>query len=309
MKRCPISYEPLVGGADYSPQGLRLLDRTLTSLARLEFTAEQQRQEALNRAGKMSVQGLQLKLSAVLRIKQGRFEIVDRGGRFILKPPSLDYPELPENEDVTMRMAAAVGIEVPVHGLLRANDGSLTYFIKRFDRQGRDRLPQEDFAQLTGASRETKYDSSMEKVAAAIDRFCTFPAIEKVKLFERTLFSFLAGNEDMHLKNFSLITLEGKVELAPAYDFLNTTIVLKNPKEELALPLNGKKSRLTRKDIVDYFAREHLRINDRLRAEVLARFNQVLPVWRELLGQSFLSPEMNRKFLSTIEERRQRLRL
>jgi serine/threonine-protein kinase HipA len=309
MKRCPISYEPLVGGADYSPQGLRLLDRTLTSLARLEFTAEQQRQEALNRAGKMSVQGLQLKLSAVLRIKQGRFEIVDRGGRFILKPPSLDYPELPENEDVTMRMAAAVGIEVPVHGLLRANDGSLTYFIKRFDRQGRNRLPQEDFAQLTGASRETKYDSSMEKVAAAIDRFCTFPAIEKVKLFERTLFSFLAGNEDMHLKNFSLITLEGKVELAPAYDFLNTTIVLKNPKEELALPLNGKKSRLTRKDIVDYFAREHLRINDRLRAEVLARFNQVLPVWRELLGQSFLSPEMNRKFLSTIEERRQRLRL
>ena len=309
MKRCPISYEPLVGGADYSPQGLRLLDRTLTSLARLEFTAEQQRQEALNRAGKMSVQGLQLKLSAVLRIKQGRFEIVDRGGRFILKPPSLDYPELPENEDVTMRMAAAVGIEVPVHGLLRANDGSLTYFIKRFDRQGRDRLPQEDFAQLTGASRETKYDSSMEKVATAIDRFCTFPAIEKVKLFERTFFSFLAGNEDMHLKNFSLITREGKVELAPAYDFLNTTIVLKNPKEELALPLNGKKSRLTRKDIVDYFAREHLRINDRLRAEVLARFNEALPVWRELLGQSFLSPKLNQKFLSTIEERRQRLRL
>jgi serine/threonine-protein kinase HipA len=309
MKRCPISYEPLVGGADYSPQGLRLLDRTLTSLARLEFTAEQQRQEAISRAGKMSVQGLQLKLSAVLRIKQGRFEIVDRAGRFILKPPSLDYPELPENEDVTMHMAAAVGIEVPVHGLLRANDGSLTYFIKRFDRQGRDRLPQEDFAQLTGASRETKYDSSMEKVATAIDRFCTFPAIEKVKLFERTFFSFLAGNEDMHLKNFSLITREGKVELAPAYDFLNTTIVLKNPKEELALPLNGKKSRLARKDIVDYFAREHLRINDRLLAEVLARFNKALPVWRELLGQSFLSPEMNQKFLSTIAERRQRLHL
>lgn len=309
MKRCPISYEPLVGDADYSPQGLRLLDRTLTSLARLEFTAEQQRQEAISRAGKMSIQGLQLKLSAVLRIKQGRFEIVDHNGRFILKPPSLDYPELPENEDVTMRMAAAVGIEVPVHGLLRVIDGSLTYFIKRFDRQGRDRLPQEDFAQLTGASRETKYDSSMEKVAAAMDQFCTFPALEKVKLFERTLFSFLAGNEDMHLKNFSLITREGKVELAPAYDFLNTTIALKNPKEELALPLNGKKSRLARKDIVDYFAREHLRINDRLLADVLARFNQALPVWRELLGQSFLSPEMNQKFLSTIEERRQRLHL
>src|ERR1017187_2020508 len=102
MKRCPISYEPLAGDADYSPQGLRLLDRTLTSLARLEFTAEQQRQEAINRAGKMSIQGLQLKLSVVLRITEGRFEVVDRGGRYILKPQSLDFPELPENEDVTM---------------------------------------------------------------------------------------------------------------------------------------------------------------------------------------------------------------
>lgn len=307
MKRCPISYEPLIGDVDYSPQGLRMLDRRLTSLARLEFTAEQQRQEAINRAGKMSVQGLQLKLSAVLRIQEGRFEVVDRSGRFILKPPSLDFPELPENEDVTMRMAAAVGIEVPVHGLLRSVDGSLTYFIKRFDREGRERLPVEDFAQLSGASRETKYDSSMEKVAAVVDQFCTFPAIERVKLLERTLFSFLTGNEDMHLKNFSLITRHEKVELAPAYDFLNTTIALRNPKEEMALPLRGKKSRLTRQDLVDYFARERLQINERMLADVLTRFDKARPAWRELLEQSFLSQEMKEKFLSAIEERTQRL--
>ena len=76
MNRCPISYEALPDGATYSSQGLRRLHRNLTSLAPLEFTAEQQRQEAISRAGKMSVQGLQLKLSAVLRIRQGRFEIV-----------------------------------------------------------------------------------------------------------------------------------------------------------------------------------------------------------------------------------------
>ena len=141
MNRCPITYEPLTDEATYSPEGLRLLHRNLTSLAPLEFTAEQQRQEAISRAGKMSVQGLQLKLSAVLRITEGRFEVVNQGGRYILKPPSLDFPELPENEDVTMKMAASVGIEVPVHGLLRSVDGSLTYFIKRFDRAGRERLP------------------------------------------------------------------------------------------------------------------------------------------------------------------------
>jgi serine/threonine-protein kinase HipA len=309
MNRCPISYEPLPAGADYDPEGLRLLDRRLGSLARLQFTAEQQRQEAIRRAGKMSIQGLQLKLSAVLRIKAGRFDVVDRGGRFILKPPSLDYSELPENEDVTMRLAAAVDIEVPIHGLVRALDGSLTYFIRRFDREGRRRLPLEDFAQLSGESRDTKYDSSMEKVAAVVDQFCTFPALERVKLFERTLFNFLVGNEDMHLKNFSLLTRGGKVQLAPAYDFLNSTIALPDPQEELALPLNGKKSRLTRKDLVDYFARQRLQINDRMLSDVLTRFRTALPRWRELLEQSFLSTGMRQSFLRTLEERSQRVLL
>jgi serine/threonine-protein kinase HipA len=244
-----------------------------------------------------------------LRVKEGRFELVDRGGRFILKPPSLDYPELPENEDITMRLASVLGMEVPCHGLLRARDGSLTYFIKRFDRDGRKRLPQEDFAQLTGRTRDTKYDASMEQVAAVLDRFCSFPVIERVKLFERTLFSFLVGNEDMHLKNFSLLTRAGKVQLAPAYDFLNTTIALRNPQEELALPLNGKKSRLTRNDFVEYFGRQRLQLNDRVLTDTLARFRAALPAWRGLLEQSFLSQAMRQRFLETLAGRANRLRL
>ena len=309
MNRCPITYEPLADDAIYSARGLRLLHRNLTSLAPLDFTAEQQRQEAISRVGKMSLQGLQLKLSAVLRITDGRFEIVNRGGQYILKPPSLDFPELPENEDLTMRMAASVAMEVPVHGLLRSVDGSFTYFIKRFDRKGRERLPVEDFAQLSGESRETKYDSSMEKVAGVIEQFCTFPALERVKLLERTLFSFLVGNEDMHLKNFSLITRNQKVELAPAYDFLNTTIALKNAREELALPLRGKKSRLTRNDFLTYFANERLQINEGVLNDVLSRFSKAMPVWREWLEKSFLSPEAKLKFSAILSERRERMRL
>ena len=309
MNRCPITYEPLPDGATYSLQGLKLLNRNLASLAPLEFTAEEQRQEALNRAGKMSIQGLQLKLSLVLRITEGRFEVVNRGGQYILKPQSLDFPELPENEDVTMRMAAAVGIEVPVHGLVRSIDGSFSYLIKRFDREGRDRMPVEDFAQLSGASRETKYDSSMEKVAAVIEQFCTFPALERVKLFERTLFSFLVGNEDMHLKNFSLITRNEKIELAPAYDFLNTTIALKAAKEEMALPVKGKKSKLTRNDLLNYFARERLQINERVLNDVLSRFAKAIPAWRELLDQSFLSAEVKQKYAALLTERGQRTQL
>ena len=309
MKRCLITYEQIEGDGDYSARGLKLLDRNLASLDPLGYTAAEQRKEALERAGKMSIQGVQLKLSAVLRVKAGAFDVVDRNGRFILKPPSLDFPELPENEDLTMRLAAAAGIEVPVHGLVRARDGSLTYFIRRFDREGRTRVPLEDFAQLSGASRETKYESSMEKVAAVVDRYCTFPAIERVKLFERTIFSFLTGNEDMHLKNFSLITRRGRIDLAPAYDLLNSTIALKNPQEEMALPIHGKRSNLTRNDLFNYFATERLQINERVLTEMVERFQAAIPLWDDLLAASFLSPEKKTAFARVLAERKARLQL
>jgi serine/threonine-protein kinase HipA len=258
----------------------------------------------------MSIQGVQLKLSAVLRVAEGGFDVVDRNGKFILKPPSLDFQELPENEGLTMRLATVAGIETPLHGLVHARDGSLTYFIRRFDREGRKgRIPLEDFAQLSGASRETKYDSSMEKVAAVVERFCTFPVIERVKLFERTLFSFLTGNEDMHLKNFSLITRRGRIDLAPAYDLVNSTIALTKPREEMALPIRGKKSSLTRNDLFDYFAGERLQINERVLGEMIRRFQAAFPVWDGLIAGSFLSPEKKASYAGVLKERKARLSL
>jgi serine/threonine-protein kinase HipA len=306
MNRCPITYEPLEEGVDYSAAGLRRLDRNLRSLARLEQTGEQQRQEAMRCAGKTSLPGVEPKLSAVLRVTQGRFEVVDRGGRYILKPPPADHPELPANEDVTMRMAAAAGIEVPLHGLLRAADGSLTYFIKRFDRPGHRRLPVEDFAQLSGVSHETRYSGSMELVAGVVERFCTFPVLDRIRLFERTLFSFLVGNENMHMKNFSLLTRGDVVELAPAYDFLSTTLALPNPQEEFALPLRGKKSNLTRSDLFRYFARERLQLNDAALAGVVTRFREALPQWGGLIERSFLSPALQGRFRALLESRARR---
>lgn len=186
---------------------------------------------------------------------------------------------MPANEDLSMRLAATVGIAVPLHGLVRARDGSLTYFVKRFDRVGRERLPLEDFAQLSGEGRDTKYDSSMEKVAVVVDRFCTFLAIERVKLFERTLFSFLAGNEDMHLKNFSLITEGERTGLAPGYDLVNSCIALRNPQEEMALPIRSKKSRLTRHDLFGYYATERLGLNEVVLADTVLRFQATFARW------------------------------
>ncbi len=302
MNRCPITYEPCEG--IYSSNGLKRLSRQLTGLQSLSFTSQELRQQASARAGKMSIQGVQPKVSARLMIKEQRFVLVDLGGQYILKPQTADYVQVPENEDLTMRLAALVGIEVPLHGLLYGCDGAMTYFIKRFDRIGRKgKLHVEDFAQLGGRNRDTKYRSSMEQVARLVESFCTFPAVEKVKLLRLTLFSFLVGNEDMHLKNFSIIRNKDVISLAPAYDLLNTTIVLPQPEEELALPLNAKKNKLKREDFLDYFARGRLGIPDRVIDKMLADFTKARPEWETLVGISFLSEEMKGKYLQILAER------
>lgn len=310
MKRCPITYEIIVDQESYSQRGLRMLSSQLKNLNPIELSADDQRQAAIARAGKMSIQGMQTKLSAQLRIKEARFEIVDQFGHYILKPQSSLYPELPENEALTMSLAELLGLEVPIHGLVYSKDNSMTYFVKRFDRYGhRKKLALEDFAQLSGEDRYTKYESSMEKVANVIAEFCTFPKIEFIKLLKLTIFNFLIGNEDMHLKNFSLITRDEKVMLSPSYDLLNTTIAIGDAKEELALPLNGKKNNLRRNDFLQYFAVERLGLNQNMIDEVMNKIREVMPEWRALISDSFLSLTMQKKYLDLLKTRSSRLDL
>lgn len=304
MNFCPITHQ-FCGEKKYSDKGLKLLSRNLTQLNDLPFSQEEQLREAAIRADKMSIQGVQPKLSAKLNTKNEVFDVVDRGGEYILKPQNNFYPELPENESLTMKLAELVGIEVPLSGMIYSLDGRLTYFIKRFDRYGRNKkLSLEDFAQLAGKHRETKYDYSMEKLVTLIDTFCTFPAIEKVKLFRLTIFNFLIGNEDMHLKNFSLITRDNKVELSPAYDLLNTTIVVPRTQEEIALPIAGKKRNLSAKILVDYFAKERLKLNDTIISQVIDKINTEWNNCENLINSSFLSNEMKEKYLELMGKRK-----
>jgi serine/threonine-protein kinase HipA len=306
MNRCPITYQPCEGL--YSQKGMQLLSRRLTGLKQLPFTAQELRQEAAARSAKMSVQGVQPKLSAELDLKEQQFTIVDQGGHYILKPQIADYPEVPENEDLTMRFAHVAGIEVPLHGLLYGRDHSLTYFIRRFDRGPRnEKIHVEDFAQLAGLSRETKYRSSMEQVVGLINKYCTFPAVERLKLFRLTLFCFLVGNEDMHLKNFSIIYRNDVITLSPAYDLLNTTIVLPNSDEEIALPLNGKKNNLKQKDIIAYFGGDRLQLPKKIIDKVLLELKQARTVWERLHACSFLSVPLKEKYIRLLEDRFSRI--
>lgn len=304
MNTCPITYEPC-GDKKYSEKGLKLLSRSLTHLEDFPYTQEEQLRKASARAPKMSIQGVQPKLSAKLKVTESVFEVTDRGGEYILKPQNNLYPQLPENEDLTMHLAEEIDLEIPLHGLIYSKDQKLTYFIKRFDRYGKGKkYSVEDFAQLSGKSRDTKYNYSMEKVAGIIESYCTFPAIEKIKLFKLTIFNFLTGNEDQHLKNFSLITKDNKVTFTPFYDLINTTLSLANPAEEIALPLKGKKSKLNKNILVEYWGKERLGLNKQIIDQTLSSINEKFEKWIDLINKSFLSKEMKEKYIALLDERR-----
>jgi serine/threonine-protein kinase HipA len=291
----------------YSLQALKRLNPRLNDLMDLNYTTEELLYEVAARSYKLSIQGVQPKLSARLNVKEQSFELVDRQGQYILKPPSAHYPNLPENEDCTMKLAKTVGLEVPLHGLIYAKDGQLTYWIRRFDRTGLNKkLSVEDFAQLASASRKTKYKSSLEQVARLVEDHCTFPRVESRKLLKLLLFCFLCGNEDQHLKNFSILIRDSKVQLSPCYDQVNSTIALANAQEESALPMAGKKRKLKRSEFLEY-ARTRLKLADTIILEVFQEIAEGLVHWDSLIRSSFLPKAAKDKYLQLWDARRQRL--
>jgi serine/threonine-protein kinase HipA len=149
----------------------------------------------------------------------------------------------------------------------------------------------------------------MERVVKLIDAYCTFPALEKIKLFKLVLFSFITGNDDMHLKNYSIINLDGKIQLSPCYDLINTIIEYKYPEDEIALPLNSKKKNLTRNMLISYFGQEKCDLTDKVIDNVLDSITGAIPKWREEIGISFLSDDMKEKYIDLIDSRLERLHM
>ena len=204
----------------------------------------------------VSVAGVQKKLSLHLlseKNEQPRLTLIGFPQGYILKPQSADYQFLPETEQITMVMAEKVGVQVVPHSFIYISNHSLSYITKRIDRlENGDKIHMEDFCQLSGRLTEDKYKGSYEQCAKIIQKYSARPGIDLTDFFYRLLFCFVTGNSDMHLKNFSLIHNQqsGEWELARAYDLLPVNILMPSDKEETALTMNGKKSRLTRKDFL-----------------------------------------------------------
>lgn len=252
-----------------------------------------------------TVTGVQAKLSLdIERVqRQSRFTIVGLWGKYILKPQTEQYPFLPELEDVTMHLAELAHIRVVPHTLVRFADGRLCYLTKRIDRTDKgEKIPMEDTCQLLERLTEYKYRGSYEQIAKVIARYSSVPMLDVVNFWEIVLFSWLTGNSDMHLKNFSLFAPDDvHYQLTPAYDLVNTLLVLPSDTEELALNLNGKKNRILREDFE--VAMSNSGLDAKVIANIFAKFKKVLPLWEERLHQSFLPAEMQDKYIAGIRER------
>lgn len=254
-----------------------------------------------------TVTGVQPKLSLEIeKISKDsgpkRFTIVGLWGNFILKPPSEIYKNLPELEDLTMHLAEISGIEVVPHSLIRLNSGSLAYITRRIDRIKNNKIHMEDMCQLTERLTEHKYHGSYEQIGKAIIKYSENPGLDIINFFEQVLFSFLTGNADMHLKNFSLIVrTETGYVLSPAYDMVASTLVVSGDDEELALTLNGKKKKIRRKDFLDALGR--FDIDQKSVENIFTKFKKSFSSWNEFIGISFLPENIKKEYQELINDR------
>jgi len=277
----------------------------------IEYSLDQMDELAKNVVERsVAVPGVQPKLSMSLMkesANQGntRLTIVGAlGGNYIFKPPSDRFAGMPENEHLTMRIAETFGIPVVPSSLIRLASGELCYITKRIDRTDNgERIHMLDMFQITEAF--DKYKSSMERVGKALDAYSSNTLLDKTYFFDLTLFSFLTGNNDMHLKNFSMIENPSGWGLTPAYDLLNVAVVFPEDKEELALTLAGKKKKLKR----EYFVQlgEGIGLTTK---QINRGFNRLLkykPKAFSWIDQSFLSQDMKTAYKELLSERYGRL--
>lgn len=309
MCNCLYCYRPLrKGEKDMHPACVRKFFGTST-LPVLDYTTEQLDQLALQIIqDQTSLTGVQPKLSLHLNEHEGsrRLTIVGLWGSYICKSQTSHYTMMPEVEDLTMHLAEVAHIDVVPHTLMHMADGTLCYLTRRIDRTpSGEKIAMEDMCQLTERQTEHKYKSSYERIGKTILKYSSLPKMDVTNFFELVLFSWLTGNNDMYLKNFSLYEAADKIRLTPAYDLLNAAIINPKDNEELALTLNGRKNKLQREDFIKTAA--NLSIENIIVERLINKYIKLLPRFEAVIQNSFLNTELKEKYGELLRERLGRL--
>lgn len=256
-----------------------------------------------------TVPGVQKKLSLHLisEKKSPKLTLVNFPTGYILKPQVTQYENLPEAEHLVMSMADITGISTVPHALI-GNNGTYAYITKRADRiMNTDRvamLAMEDFCQLDLRLTQDKYKGSYERCAKVIERYSSRVGLDMTELFMRLVFSFVTGNSDMHLKNFSLIETSensGEYVLSPAYDLLPVNVILPADNEQTALTLNGKKRNIRKKD---FYAFAYKCGIPKISAEkMIKKVVSLNEKYKSMCFDSLLPDDMKESFSGLIDER------
>ena len=310
MCKCLYCYKELgEGQKDFHPGCARKFFGTM-DVPLLEY-----KHEELDRLAEQvirsqtSLTGVQPKLSLNLSKHDGcsRLTIVGLWGDYIFKPQTESYQQLPENEDLTMHLAEAAKISVVPHSLIRLADGELGYITKRIDRtKNGEKIDMEDMCQLTLHPTEYKYKGSYEQIAKTIVQYSNTPKLDLTNYMQLLLFCFVTGNNDMHLKNFSLYRPTEAYQLTPAYDLINVAIANPKDKEEMALTLAEKKAKLRLADFLNIA--ETMGLEKNVVQRLIAGLHKTLPKWQQLIKDSFLSKEQKQAYEELMVDRLNRLK-
>jgi serine/threonine-protein kinase HipA len=305
MSKCLYCYKELEPGeVDFHKSCCRKFFGT-TTVPALDYTREEMDELAAQVIkSQTTLTGVQPKLSLNLDKHKDsqKLTIVGLWGGYIFKPQTERFAMLPENEDLTMHLAEIAKLKIVPHTLIRMKDGSIGYLTKRIDRTKKgDKIAMEDMCQLTERQTEHKYRSSYEQIGKAIRKYSTYPQLDMVDFLELVYFSWLTGNNDMHLKNFSLYSPAGEPILTPAYDLLSAAISNPADDEELALNLNGKKKHLKDSDFVAAFRTCGVPeiVFDRIKKKYL----DLLPKFEEEIQRSFLSEDLKAAYIELLHKR------
>ena len=319
---CPGTLAP--GFDTYSPLCLRRVFEGKKVSHIMDFSLnDDTKDDVVASINKISISGVQEKLSAI--IKKGKIIVTPDGesGRYIIKPIP-DYKSLrfrnniPANEHLTMQIASQVyKINTAENALAFFSDGNPVYVTKRFDyKADGSKIKQDDFASIAGkpernSGKDFKYSGSYEDVARLLKQSVSAWQVEMGKFFTLIVFNYLFSNGDAHLKNFSLQeTDDGDYVLTPAYDMMNTSIHINDgdfalqdgliPKSEYS-DIYSRSLHPCKDDFITFGTR--IEVLPKKLSSIIEMFATEQPKVYELIENSFLDEKVKRMYKQSYLER------
>ena len=329
LSHCPSTLAS--GYSSYSPAAIKMLfdGKAVSHILPFDGPSSEDREarKAISNQGRISLSGVQPKFSLKMGNDNALHYTSDgEQGQYILKPAPTSYHIFERqycaaNEHLTMQIASQVyGIETAPNAMIFFKNGEPAYITKRFDIDGENKLPQEDFASLLGLTKvnggsDYKYaNSSYEECASVIYKYVKAAKIDVLRFFQLVIYNFITLNDDAHLKNFSLIYRNGEYRLTPAYDLMNTSIHLAEPRLfalDKGLFKEGMKMTDThtvdRKDFEEFGKR--IGLPQRVVGKQLDFFAEEHTKAKELIAASFLPENLQFIYWEGMKQRRTMLKL